>query len=347
MATDLNKLTTLEQLKAGLTAAKNYTDTQDALLGGRIDDIVDRIDNLDFEGGAQANLLEGVKVNGTALAIAEKMVDILIATGDTNGSIKVNGVDVAVKGLEALAFKAQVSESDLDEALTAVIAAKATQSDLEALGARVTDAEGLLTTLTGGADVDGSVANQIAEAVASIMENPDETLNSIKELVDWTTEHAADALELSNQVTENKNDIAALETLIGTLPEGATSTTIVAYIAEAIAAIPLGDYAKPSDVSTAISTALANYYTKEEVDAKVKAVDDKFAGYTNTEGMNAAIKEVDDKFADYTKTEDIDATYATDAQAKEYAAEEIAKVLATDAEVETMIEEVFPASAEN
>ena len=36
--------------------------------------------------GAQANVLEGVKVNGVALAIAEKMVDILVATGSKNGS---------------------------------------------------------------------------------------------------------------------------------------------------------------------------------------------------------------------------------------------------------------------
>lgn len=37
-------------------------------------------------------------MNGTALAIANKMVDILIATGSKNGSISVNGADVAIKG---------------------------------------------------------------------------------------------------------------------------------------------------------------------------------------------------------------------------------------------------------
>ena len=75
--------------------------------------------------GAQANVLEGVKVNGTALAIANKMVDILIATGSKNGSVSVNGADVAIKGLAALAFKAKVSQSDLDEALAAILEGKA------------------------------------------------------------------------------------------------------------------------------------------------------------------------------------------------------------------------------
>lgn len=64
--------------------------------------------------GAQANVLEGVKVNGVALAIAEKMVDILVATGSKNGSISVAGTDVAIKGLAALAYKAKISQSDLE-----------------------------------------------------------------------------------------------------------------------------------------------------------------------------------------------------------------------------------------
>ena len=75
--------------------------------------------------GAQANVLEGVKVNGVALAIAEKMVDILVATGSKNGSISVAGTDVAIKGLAALAYKSKISQSDLDDALAAVLAAKA------------------------------------------------------------------------------------------------------------------------------------------------------------------------------------------------------------------------------
>ena len=80
--------------------------------------------------GGEPNVLEGVKVNGTALAIADKMVDILVATGTANGSIKVNGVDVSVAGLAALAYKAEISQADLDTALAAVIAAKANASDV-------------------------------------------------------------------------------------------------------------------------------------------------------------------------------------------------------------------------
>lgn len=53
-----------------------------------------------IEDGAQVNVLEGVKVNGTALTPTSKAVDITIATGDTGvGTFKVNGTNVTPYGL--------------------------------------------------------------------------------------------------------------------------------------------------------------------------------------------------------------------------------------------------------
>lgn len=112
MAYNEKHLAKLADLKALGTKQKEVADA----LAAR----VDTLENV----GSQANVLEGVKVNGTALAIANKMVDILIATGSKNGSISVNGADVVIKGLAALAFKAKVSQSDLDDALAAVLEGK-------------------------------------------------------------------------------------------------------------------------------------------------------------------------------------------------------------------------------
>ena len=113
MAYNEKHLVKLADLKALGTKQKEVADA-----------LAERVDTLENV-GSQANVLEGVKVNGTALAIANKMVDILIATGSKNGSISVNGADVAIKGLAALAFKAKVSQSDLDDALAAVLEGKA------------------------------------------------------------------------------------------------------------------------------------------------------------------------------------------------------------------------------
>lgn len=171
--------------------------------------------------GGEPNKLEGVKVNGTALTIAEKMVDILIASGTANGAIAVNGVDVMVKGLAALAFKANVSESDLDAALKAVIDAKAASADVEALSGKV-------TTLI------GSDANKSARTIANeelakqlIPENAKESLDTLSEIAAWIQEHPDDASALNIAISN-------LQTLVGTLPEGTTSTTVVDYITEAI-----------------------------------------------------------------------------------------------------------------
>lgn len=50
--------------------------------------------------GAQVNSLESVKVNGIALAVTDKGVDVTIATGASGvGTIAVNGTDVPVHGL--------------------------------------------------------------------------------------------------------------------------------------------------------------------------------------------------------------------------------------------------------
>lgn len=133
MAYDNTHLVKLAALKALAEKVKN-----DYALKTELSALSEKVDGLVAAGG-ESNKLEGVKVNGTALTIAEKMVDILIATGSANGTISVNKVDVAIKGLAALAFKAKVSQDDLDEALTAVLAGKADAATTLA-GYGITDA---------------------------------------------------------------------------------------------------------------------------------------------------------------------------------------------------------------
>ena len=258
----MTKLITLSNLGTFANEIKSKYAKQSAL-----DALQTKVNELVTAGG-EPNKLEGVKVNGTALVIADKLVDILVATGTENGTIAVNNANIAVAGLQALAYKAQVSEADLDAALKAVLDAKASGSELTALSGRVTTAEGAIEKLNGDASVDGSVANQIAAAFAALTGN-DTDIKSLQALVDWVDEHAQDALALSNQVTTNKNDISALTTLVGQLPSGITATTVVGYVAEAIAGIGIGDYAKTTEVTAAINTALASYYTKTDVDNKL------------------------------------------------------------------------------
>lgn len=180
---------------------------------------------------------------------------------------KTDGIATS-SNLEALAGRVTAAEGEID----------ALQSDLNAaetgLKARVAELEGLvgdkavatqistavaaeaeiaraaekanadaITKLNANAETAGSVDYKIAQAVAGIMENPDDTMNSINELVTWTNDHAQDALEMSNQVTANKNAIATLN------GDASTAGSVDKKIADAIAAENLSQYATDGELT--------------------------------------------------------------------------------------------------
>lgn len=171
MATYDNKLLTLAGWR---TYAEKVKEEADAL--------ETRVQTLEKAGG-QANVLESVKVNGVALAIAQKAVDILITIGTTNGTLAVNGTDVAVKGLAALAYKAQVSEADLDTALKAV----------------VTNVDTLV-----GTDSGKSVRDIAAEELAAqlIPDDAKDSLNTLQEIANWIQDHPDDASAMNAAITK-------------------------------------------------------------------------------------------------------------------------------------------------
>lgn len=186
----MSKHTTLDQLKMLAQRTKGEIDKVDS----KVTTLSDRVDTLEGAGG-QANVLEGVKVNGTALKIVDKIVDILIATGATDGTLAVNGIDVPVKGLAALAYKAQVSEADLDSALIAVLAAKAAKADVDVLI---------------GTDT-GKSARTIANEELTkqlIPEGAQESLDTLTEIAQWIQDHPDDAAAMNTAIAK-LNEIAA------------------------------------------------------------------------------------------------------------------------------------------
>lgn len=86
-------------------------------------------------GGGDTNVIESVKVNGTALPVANKAVDITVARGSTNGTIKVNGTDVAVKGLKTAAYSASSDFDKAGAALRVLGSQSDTSSDMTVYGA--------------------------------------------------------------------------------------------------------------------------------------------------------------------------------------------------------------------
>lgn len=328
----MSKHTTLDQLKMLAQRTKGEIGKVDSKMTA----LSDRVDTLESAGG-QANVLEGVKVNGTALSIAEKMVDILIATGTANGTLSVNGKDVAIKGLAALAYKAQVSEADLDSALTAVLAAKAAKADVDTLI--------------------GSDAGKSARTIANeeltkqlIPEDAQESLNTLTEIAAWIQEHPDDASAM-NAAIAKLNEIAA-----GIGGEEDDYATVMAAIEGKITAAMAGIAQGATKVE------------KSEINGNLKINGQETVVYTHPAGsaVEAGFKKVGSDASghvvlgdDVTK-EDItklgipgqDTTYekatseADGLMSKEDKAKLDGMAVAEDTEVQSMLDEIFGATEE-
>lgn len=134
--------------------------------------------------------------------------------------------------------------------------------DDTALSSRITANENAITVLNG--EGIGSVKKQIIDEVAKIVAGAPESRDTLKEISDWIDSHADSASAMNSQINTSKTEITALKTLIGTLPEGSASTTIVTYIAEAIGT-------SQTDLTSAIATAKSEAISTASTDATAKA----------------------------------------------------------------------------
>lgn len=320
-----NKITTLAQLKSSLEASKSYIDQKDAALSAQIADIIEDVEGIVATGG-EANILEGVKVNGTALNITDKMVDILIAAGTENGTLSVNGASVAITGLAALAYKSEITEDELSEALKASIAAKATQADLDALTVRVGNIE----------SAGYQTAEQVQAAIAAAKHARFEEAESVPAAEDaeenvmyLVMNEETDHYDIYAKVGDS---VVLLDDTTVDLSEYAKTTEVTAAITSAIAALNIDQYATDDDLNaaivriTAVEEKFSLYYTKTEIDAT-------FALYYSKTEIDAKLDTKMDKSG-------MDA-YATDEEAAAAAAKAVTDAQASDEEVSAMLGEVF------
>lgn len=276
------------------------------------------------------------------------MVDILIATGQENGTISVNGAAVAIAGLQSLAYKSEISEDDLDDALLASIAAKATNADLEALTVRVGNIE------TAGYQTAEQVQSAIQAAIAASGHAHFEEVDAVPS----AEEAQENVMYLVMNDDTGHYDIYAkvgdavvlLDDTTVDLSAYAKTTEVTAAISEAISGLNIDQYATDTELAAAVAriaaveakfddyytaasidTMLANYYTKTKIDgelAKKMNVADMGTYATDEEAAAAAAQALADAKA-----------YADTA-----AANAVANAQATDAEVEQAMNEVWTPS---
>lgn len=289
----MSKFVNLEQIKV----LANKVKSEDAALGTKLETVTTKVDNLVAAGG-EANILEGVKVNGAALAISDKMVDILIASGEENGTISVNGAAVAIKGLAALAYKSEITEDELD-ALTVRV------GDIEKAGYQTAEQVQAAIAASGHAHFEVAETDPTAEGFEA-------QANVMYLYMNSKTKH----YDIYAKVGES---VVLLDDTTVDMSEYAKTADVTSAISTAIAALNIDQYATDDDLTaavervTALETAIANVYTK---------------------------KEVDDKLATKMDKADMD-TYATDEEAQQAAANAVAGAQATDTEFNAAMNEVW------
>lgn len=204
-----------------------------------------------------------------------------LTTGETNGTVKFNNAEVAVKGLgsaaytEASAYDVSGAASGVQTALEAKIgtvtegktvvemiaaAQAAATYDDKAVKASIKSNTDAIATLNGNSTVAGSVDKKVADAINEFATkvSDDQTVNTFKELIDYAASHQGEYSTLSGEVQTNKTAIATLN------GKGAGSVS--------------------KAVSDAVDAAKTDLQT--EIDKKVDAVEGKGLSsndYTSTE----------------------------------------------------------------
>lgn len=167
--------------------------------------------------------------------------------------------DTAATGIYKLIEDVKkIADQGVADAATAKNAADAAQADVDALEAvvgeddtkglrkKVADNTAAIATLngTGAGSVDKKVADAIDEFATKVTENG--TIDTFKELVDWVAAHP----EIVEGLT---GDIAKLNAIVDGIGGEGEKATVVEYVADAIAALNIDDYAKAKDLTDAIA----------------------------------------------------------------------------------------------
>ena len=242
------------------------------------------------DGKITAHTKESFDAAGAAAAVLGTATD----TADAN---TVYGAKAAAAAAATAASAAQSDVDDLEEyvgdlpagvegSVVDYIDAKAAAAiyDDTALATRVSAAETAIDTLNGGASVTGSVANQVNNAVVSLVDGAPDSLDTLKEIADW----------IANDPTGSTSLVASVQNLqnyVGTIPtEGITATTVVDYIKEQDDALD----ARIDDLEASVGAGVS-----EQITAAIKNLDSTItasAGYaitgiTITDGLLTGIEQ--------------------------------------------------------
>ena len=306
---------------ATLKSAKDYADSlagnYDA--AGTAETKVQELAN----GQVKTNTATITKLNGDAKtdgSVAKAVADAQagLETKISAADAKAAGAQTAVDNLKTYVgtIPEGATSKDVVSYVNEKIAGIATDASLGALKKRVDTAEGDIktakadiTALQGRADaVEGKVAALVGEDAGKsartianeeltkqlIPEGAKESLDTLQEIAAWIQKHPDDASAMNAA-------ISALKTKVGDIPEGATSTTIVAYIKELVDAEKVRATGAEGGLDTRVKAVEAKLGSGEgsvakQIEAAVKVeTDARVAADSALDGKITAAKSAADK----------------------------------------------------
>lgn len=319
---------------AGLThydeKIKAVIDSKDAAALKSAKDYADSLAvNYDAAGTAETKVNElangQVKTNTEAIATlngganTEGSVAKAVADAKAGLETKISAVDAKAVAAQAAADNAKNAADAVDAKVGAVPEGStvmteiqkvkdAAYNDAEVRGLIKTNADNI-TALTGRADaVEGKVSTLVGEDAGKsartianeeltkqlIPEGAKESLDTLQEIAAWIQNHPDDASAMNAA-------IAALKTKVGDIPEGATATTVVAYIKELVDAEKVRATGVESGLDTRVSAVEAKLGDGEgsvskQIEAAVKVeTDARIAADSALDGKITTAKAAADK----------------------------------------------------
>ena len=259
--------TEIEGLKTRISALETAVGDDEAGLVKDVADLGTRMDTA--EGGITA-------INDKIGEVAEdKTVVQMIADAQeaaTYDDTELAGRVAVIEGdYLKTAHKTALETAITDGDAQALADAKAYADGLNtAMDTRVAAIEEDYLTSADKTDLSDAIAAAEESAVDRVLgylaeEEVNANFDTLKEVAAWIESDTTASAELVTRISNIEKDylkgadktalqgeIDAIETLVGTLPEGSTSATVVAYIQEVVDGLKIGDYAKLADLNALI-----------------------------------------------------------------------------------------------
>ena len=241
---------------SGLLAKLEGATTGDVVIANADGTVADGgVKLADLSTKAEVEAVDGkADANATAIEAINNVDTGILKTAQTYADTKVQELadgQVATNKSDIATMKGQIETLEAgtydDTEIRGLI-----QDNADAIEAHKTAIDSKVTTLV-GSDTDKSVRTIANEELAAqlIPGGAKESLDTLQEIAAWIQSHPDDASAMNAAIT-------ALQTLVGTIPEGATATDIVNYIKELVDA----EKSRATGVESGLNTRLSAVETK-------------------------------------------------------------------------------------